>query len=293
MLDAGRRRTRLIRLCGSRSRRYPERHFLTDVPRHEGYRGRDRGNAADCGQGDQSSHRDLQGINRAWPHPVSQATRSGSRSSARRICPRRTPATSTARVLVRGSFATPGRFDVFLPPFAIVQVWLERCDVESSAWVFRPPTGEALPRHPVLFRAGDGRRPDSPGDAVSRLRTVSTATDIGRAPEPSQLAVATKTIIDSEYGSPLEIGSIAARCHVPPAVLSREFKDAYGVPPVRYRHQVRIVDALTQLALGVVPADVFQAVGFNDLSRFYKIFRKLACAAPGAYRPVRSRNAKR
>jgi methylphosphotriester-DNA--protein-cysteine methyltransferase len=79
---------------------------------------------------------------------------------------------------------------------------------------------------------------------------------------------------------------------VSPALLSRTFKGDYGVPPVHYRHQVRIVDALTRLAGGDVPADVFQDVGFNDLSRFYKIFRKLACAAPGAYRSGRSRNAK-
>jgi AraC-like DNA-binding protein len=79
---------------------------------------------------------------------------------------------------------------------------------------------------------------------------------------------------------------------VSPGVLSRAFKDDYGVPPVRYRHQVRIVDALTRLASGDAPADVFQDVGFNDLSRFYKVFRKLACATPGAYRSGRSRNAK-
>lgn len=58
---------------------------------------------------------------------------------------------------------------------------------------------------------------------------------------------------------------------------------AYGMPPVRYRHQVRVMDALMRFAEGAVPADVFQDVGFEDLSRFYKIFRTVACAPPGAY----------
>jgi methylphosphotriester-DNA--protein-cysteine methyltransferase len=52
------------------------------------------------------------------------------------------------------------------------------------------------------------------------------------------------------------------------------------------------MDALMRLAEGEAPVDVFQDVGFDDLSRFYKIFRKVACATPGKYRPPRSRNAK-
>jgi hypothetical protein len=52
------------------------------------------------------------------------------------------------------------------------------------------------------------------------------------------------------------------------------------------------MDALVRFAEGAAPIDVFQDVGFDDLSRFYKIFRKVACAAPGSYRPVRSKNAK-
>lgn len=47
-----------------------------------------------------------------------------------------------------------------------------------------------------------------------------------------------------------------------------------------------------RLADGAVPVDVFQDVGFDDLSRFYKIFRRVACAAPGSYRPIQSKNAK-
>lgn len=47
-----------------------------------------------------------------------------------------------------------------------------------------------------------------------------------------------------------------------------------------------------QFAEGALPAAVFQNVGFDDLSRFYKIFRKVSCAPPGAYRPARSRTAK-
>ena len=72
------------------------------------------------------------------------------------------------------------------------------------------------------------------------------------------------------------------------AILAR----AYGIPPVRYRHHVRVMDALMRFADGALPADVSQDVGFEDLSRFYKVFRRITCAPPGSYRPRRSRIAK-
>jgi AraC-like DNA-binding protein len=168
----------------------------------------------------------------------------------------------------------PKRFAVFLPPFTVVQALLEGADVTSVGFAFRAPTSLALPRDPLLLP------PEGP------------VVDISRCLRPAPLAARVKSVIDMEYATPLEIGRIAKRLRVSPATLSRVFRSAYGLPPVQYRHHVRIVDALTRLAEGEVPTRVFQDVGFDDLSRFYKLFKQVACSAPGAYRSARSKNAK-
>ena len=185
----------------------------------------------------------------------------------------------------------PRRFALFLPPFRIVQASLERCDVTSVAVAFRPLPSDDLPREAVLL-AEDGPAPGSRAEAIERIRDAASSANIGRERDPAPLAANAKAIIDRQYGAPLEIGRVAARLHVSPAILSRTFRHTYGVPPVRYRHHVRVMDALMQFAEGAAPAQVFQDVGFDDLSRFYKIFRKVTCAPPGSYRPARSRNAK-
>lgn len=185
----------------------------------------------------------------------------------------------------------PRRFALFLPPFGIVQASLERCDVRSVAVAFRPLASDEWPSHPVLW-AGDRVAPGSRIDALEGIRTGAVPTSVARDRAPASLALATKAIIDREYGAPLEINRIAARLHVSPAILSRTFRHAYGMPPVRYRHHVRVMGALMQFAEGAAPAQVFQDVGFDDLSRFYKIFRKVTCAPPGSYRPATSRIAK-
>lgn len=190
------------------------------------------------------------------------------------------------------SICSPRRFGLFLPPFEIVQASLERCTVRSMALSFRSDACDDLPRRAVLVPADDLPAPQSGAEALERLRRGQAVTPVGRAPEPPALAAGAKAIIDREYAGPLEIAPIAARLHTSPAVLSRVFRHAYGMPPVRYRHHVRVMDALLQFAEGVVPVEVFQNVGFDDLSRFYKIFRKVSCAPPGAYRPARARTAK-
>lgn len=188
----------------------------------------------------------------------------------------------------------PRRFALFLPPFAIVQASLARCDVSSVAVAFRPPTSDDLPREAVLYQDREGA-PDSRLETLDRLRVMArvvSVTTIGRAPSPAPLAENAKSIMDREYRTPLAIGHVATRLGVAPAVLSRAFRRTYGLPPVRYRHHVRVMDALLQFAEGAAPAQVFQEVGFDDLSRFYKVFRQVSCAPPGSYRHARSKIAK-
>lgn len=197
-------------------------------------------------------------------------------------------------VYLRGEevISAPKQFTVFLPPFAVVQARLEQCDVTTAGVAFRPPASARLPRRPLLLPAACRDLPESVEDLVTRLALVEGAVDVGRCPDPSRLASRTKAILDAEYDMGIAIGHIADRVQAAAATLSRTFKRAYGLTPVRYRHHVQIMDALVRFAEGAVPIDVFQDVGFDDLSRFYKVFRKVACAPPGSYRPVRSRNAK-
>lgn len=197
-------------------------------------------------------------------------------------------------VYLRGEarVVAPTHFAVFLPPFTIVHAVLERCEVASTALAFRPFRHAVLPRVPLLLvepAYGPSLSVDQALGELSTRKTVRLGPDGYAAPVASQA----KVILDREYATPLGIARIAERLHVSPAVLSRAFHSAYGMPPVGYRHHLRIMDALIRFAEGAVPIEVFQDVGFDDLSRFYKIFRKVACAPPGSYRPpLPSRNAK-
>jgi AraC-like DNA-binding protein len=212
------------------------------------------------------------------------------------------PACICARVqLARGSVSylgspvrvsAPGVFLVLLPPFAIVQATLARCDASTTAVALRPPARVALPRQPILVPWDEARPLPGTDEALEAIWQTGGGVAIGRAASPHAIAAHGKDIIDGEYATPIAMSTIAARLGTSPSAFARVFRGAYGIPPVRYRHQVRIVDALLRLADGDAPIDVGQDVGFGDLSRFYKIFRRVACAPPGMYRGAQSRNAK-
>lgn len=101
-----------------------------------------------------------------------------------------------------------------------------------------------------------------------------------------------KSAIDKTYTTSNQLSEIAKDLRVAPATMSRYFKKDYGMPPVRYRHNVRVMDGMMRLLEGQAIKEVFQDVGFEDVSRFYKQFSAFACASPATYRPKKSKNAK-
>lgn len=64
--------------------------------------------------------------------------------------------------------------------------------------------------------------------------------------------------------------------------LSRQFKLDLGMSPSAYLRQLRLADAPLRLARGEGIVNVSLDVGYNDLSRFYKQFRKTTSTSPGA-----------
>lgn len=179
----------------------------------------------------------------------------------------------------------PGRrlFGLFMPPFEIVQVELIRIRSSSRALVSSSRLPKGAPRHAVLFRPASRRLPDSAEEVIRVLRRSHILAPASRAHCPTPVAERIKAVIDVSYRTPMTLRELARRLRITPAVLSRSFKKEYGMPPMTYRHSLRVMDAMVRLVRGQRIVEVFQEVGFKDLSRFYKQFGAFACAPPGQY----------
>ncbi|MCA1817714.1 MAG: helix-turn-helix domain-containing protein [Acidobacteria bacterium] len=211
--------------------------------------------------------------------------------------------------LSRGSFAfvqdgarvpvKPRRFGLLYAPFSITEVSME--DVRTR-WVGvaasgEPPRDGSAAPHKIDARtppAGGGRSLlfEVDGSAPTRdprevLELLASARVLGtleRSTRPSPLSLRAKRLIASSYDSASSIASVAARLGVTHAHLARQFKRDCGMTPHAYRARLRASDALLRLTRGEKIADVSGGVGYNDLGRFYKQFRKLMHASPGTCR---------
>ena len=84
--------------------------------------------------------------------------------------------------------------------------------------------------------------------------------------------------------------TVAKSVHISPNYLSERFKEVTGVNFVDYiaRHRIEKARELLQ-NLNLRISEIAFAVGFQSLSQFNRVFRKLAGKSPTAYRAAKAK----
>lgn len=183
-------------------------------------------------------------------------------------------------------------FGLFVPPYAMIQVELVQSHSYSMGLTSARPLPAELPQEPVVFKPRSRQCPDTLEAMADFVRQSSDFVIVSRAKAPSPLSQRVKRAIDQTYRTAKPLGQIARELRVSPASMSGYFKKDYGMPPIKYRHHLRVLEGMMRLVEGQAVKDVFQEVGFEDLGRFYKNFGMIACAPPARYRPRTRKNAK-
>jgi|SRR5687767_10207907 len=182
-------------------------------------------------------------------------------------------------------------FGVLYPPFSLTRVSLQNPRghvVGIAASVELPPE---LLSSPVLFDTSFGY-PGSAAAAIDLIRAGTHRQSVEACPSASLLSRKAKRLIDENHLAYPAIARIAERVGVSHAHLSRQFKKDFRMSPSEYLRRLRVADAPLRLARGEDIINVSLDVGYNDLSRFYKQFRKTTNTSPGVcktlLRPRRS-----
>jgi AraC-like DNA-binding protein len=175
-------------------------------------------------------------------------------------------------------------FALLYAPFSITELVLE--DVKTRWLGVAGEDGSAPgPRDgPVLFDVGIDVRLTTPSEIRAFLDTRREVRSFERSTRPSPFSRRAKAMLDASYRSTPSLASLAADLGVSHPHLTRQFKREFGLTPMAYRHALRASEAAGRLALGEPILDVSGEVGYEDLGRFYKSFRKAMHASPGACR---------
>lgn len=178
------------------------------------------------------------------------------------------------------------RFGVFYPPFSITRPSFKNL----KSHVIGIAAIDALPEEftgaPIVFDANRVERPTSLQQIIEILKTGINSQPIEFNPHPSLLSLKAKRLIDESHRVYPSIARVASRIGVTHAHLSRQFKRDFEMSPSAYLRQLRVADVPLRLARGEEIINISLDVGYNDLSRFYKQFRKTTRTSPGVCKTI-------
>lgn len=100
-----------------------------------------------------------------------------------------------------------------------------------------------------------------------------------------EVAKKTKQLIDHFFAAKQELDHELSQLGITQHRMIRIFKEQYGFTPSEYINELRIREAklkLIETEESVI--DIAYSVGFNSLSAFYRLFRKLTGQTPANYR---------
>ena len=95
--------------------------------------------------------------------------------------------------------------------------------------------------------------------------------------------VQAKLYIDDHYGDSIDLSNIADEAYFSKFHFIRAFKNTYGKTPHQYLIYVRIEKARELLKTGTPVSEVCYTVGFESLSSFSGLFKRMTGLSPSAY----------
>lgn len=107
-------------------------------------------------------------------------------------------------------------------------------------------------------------------------------------PEPAPLDFSIQKavkLIQKRYGEPISLAGLAREVGMSKYHFSHKFREVMGVSFREYLTRLRLDKAKELLPAKLPLTEVAQAVGFGDLPRFDKLFKRYTGVPPSAYRP--------
>jgi AraC-like DNA-binding protein len=172
------------------------------------------------------------------------------------------------------------RFAVVYPPFSISEIHLKNTAGRVAGLAATESLPESIPAVPTLFDTDLTVTDVGKAGAAELLRSFRNPEMVEFNPQASALSRRAKRLIDQSCREARPLSQVAAQLKVTPEHLSRQFKRDFRMSPREYLHHLRVADAPLLLVRQEEIATVAHELGYRDLSRFYRQFRKQTKTSP-------------
>jgi AraC-like DNA-binding protein len=141
-------------------------------------------------------------------------------------------------------------------------------EIRRAHRIIRDPTSDRLTAESAL------------ADLVGALHARSVPA-IAR-PDPRSASLA-RDWIETHLGEGFGLADVAEAAGLSPFRLAHVFKARFGLSPIAWRNQRRVLAARDLLRAGQPIAEVAQELGFADQAHFTRLFQRVIGTSPGRY----------
>ena len=174
---------------------------------------------------------------------------------------------------------------ICLPPFSILKGSVKG-SFEAFILIEKEEKQSAIPIPEVYRLSADHKKTiKAPRIAYKFLNEFDRNLIIKQRPisinkKPHILAKKIKKEIDLSYDENTKLSGFAKKLRTNEAQLSRAFKEAFDMTPLKYRNLIRVTTASFEILNGKPVLEACYNSGFQDVSRFYKQFKALTTITP-------------
>lgn len=178
-----------------------------------------------------------------------------------------------------------GPMGIWIPPYSILEWYKYPSEMLWRSYLSRAPVPSHLPNDPIAFSWSPEQMPETAEEIFELVNNQQSGTEIGKEEFGCGTAIRVKKHIDLHFNEELTVKQIATDLGLSHSVMTRLFKSCFGIPPIEYRNRLRIFEAQSLLLFtnkNVMTVSV--DVGYADLSRFNKNFRRILGTVPSELR---------
>lgn len=204
--------------------------------------------------------------------------------------------------LIQGKFE-PGQVELFargqkivgrnedllvLPPGSVIEWSVKPGPVEMIALASVLPWPAHLPARPYILRDNQFHNGQSISEILSMLEKPGVLVDVFHSNTSNPYAIRLHKTLLSEYRLNRSLDEYAEAFEISKEALIRYFTACFGLSPIKMRLSMRMNRAFTELMLQKnSPAGVSTGVGFENISYFYRQFRKSTGLTPASLLSVK------
>lgn len=182
------------------------------------------------------------------------------------------------------SITLDNSMNLFTPPCSIVPYYKGpgTVTIEMLGRMYDAPT--SLGEQPFIFKTSANDLPDNADKLEDYVLRGTDKSIIG--PNASAIARRCRETIAASYWDSSGISEIARQLSCSHTVMSRQFKQAYGLSPSQFQQHLRVVDSMRLMILcddSVATAAI--GVGYESRSKYNQAFRRILRVNPSTYRP--------